>query len=270
MSDKQLITMADMMAMSEAFAKSGYFKDAAATAQAFVKIQAGKELGLEPFFSMTNIHIIQGNPTLGAGAIAAKVKGSGKYDYTVVRQDDDGCHLDFYERLGDKRAKIGESIFTVDDAKRAGLTSNPTWTKFPRNMLFARAMSNGARWFTPDIFGGSVYTPDELGGDFVDADYSVQQPAVTVAAIEPEPEQKAPTRHWIDDAATRRRFWAYAHDTLALSDEDVHAALGVEHVVQFAGSKAEALQLLKDYQPDEDEAPLWDESEPEEEPVETA
>jgi len=41
-------------------------------------------------------------------------------------------------------------------------------------MLFARAISNGAKWFCPDIFGGPVYTPDELGaevdeeGDIID------------------------------------------------------------------------------------------------------
>jgi len=37
-------------------------------------------------------------------------------------------------------------------------------------------MSNGARWYTPDIFGGPVYTPEELGavvdgetGEVIDA-----------------------------------------------------------------------------------------------------
>ena len=30
-------------------------------------------------------------------------------------------------------------------------------------MLFARALSNGARWFCAGIFGGSVYTHEELG-----------------------------------------------------------------------------------------------------------
>jgi len=31
-------------------------------------------------------------------------------------------------------------------------------------MLFARALSNGIRWFTPDIYNGAtVYTPDEMG-----------------------------------------------------------------------------------------------------------
>jgi len=55
--------------------------------------------------------------------------------------------------------EIGESTFTIEDAKRAG-TKNID--KFPRNMLFARALSNGVRWFTPDVVDATVYTPDEL------------------------------------------------------------------------------------------------------------
>jgi hypothetical protein len=36
--------------------------------------------------------------------------------------------------------------------------------KFPANMLFARAISNGVKWFTPDVFQGPVYVPEEMGG----------------------------------------------------------------------------------------------------------
>lgn len=39
--------------------------------------------------------------------------------------------------------------------------------------MFARAMSNGVRWFCPDVFfGAAVYTPDELGAA-VDAEGNV-------------------------------------------------------------------------------------------------
>jgi hypothetical protein len=69
--------------------------------------------------------------------------------------------------------EIGESRFTAKDAQAAG-TQN--MAKFARNMLFARAMSNGAKWYTPDIFGGPVYTPEEMGatvdgetGEVIDA-----------------------------------------------------------------------------------------------------
>ena len=29
-------------------------------------------------------------------------------------------------------------------------------------MLFARAISNGVKWFTPDLFAGPVYVPGEI------------------------------------------------------------------------------------------------------------
>src|SRR5574339_232881 len=53
---------------------------------------------------------------------------------------------------------IGNYTFTIEDAKKAG-TKN--LDKFPRNMLFARAISNGVKWFCPDVFAGPVYTPEE-------------------------------------------------------------------------------------------------------------
>jgi hypothetical protein len=138
-------------------ATSGYFKDAQDAAQCGVKILAGLEMGFGAFASMAGVHIIQGKPAIGANLMAAKVKASGKYDYRVTRMDDQGVSIDFYQ-AGDK---IGTSTFTDDDAKKAG-TQN--MGKYPRNMLFARAMSNGVKWFCPDVFlGATVYTPEELG-----------------------------------------------------------------------------------------------------------
>ena len=32
-------------------------------------------------------------------------------------------------------------------------------------MLFARAISNGVKWFCPDVFAGPVYTPEEMAND---------------------------------------------------------------------------------------------------------
>ena len=38
------------------------------------------------------------------------------------------------------------------------------WRKYPKNMLFARAISNGVKWHCPDVMNGQpVYTPDEMG-----------------------------------------------------------------------------------------------------------
>jgi len=74
-----------------------------------------------------------------------------------------------------KREKLGNSTFTIEDAqkityydhkaaKTKKLTEKDNWVNYTRNMLFARALSNGERWYTPDVFGGTpVYTPDEMG-----------------------------------------------------------------------------------------------------------
>lgn len=147
-------------ALGKVFAESGMFADVKSAAQAIVKIHAGAEIGLPPFASVSGIHIIQGRPTMGAGLIAARVKGSGKYNYLVVEHTEKVCSIDFYEvSANGSKEKIGNSTFTIEDAKKAGVKN---MDKFPRNMLFARAISNGVKWFTPDIFSGPVYVPEEM------------------------------------------------------------------------------------------------------------
>jgi hypothetical protein len=151
----QQINTTDIMNISKAFYESGMFTDIKSIAQAMVKISAGQEIGIPPFASMTGIHIIQGKPTIGAGLIASRLKGSGKYDYRVVEASEKVCSIDFFQG----NTKIGNSTFTIEDARKA-LTKNID--KFPKNMLFARAISNGVKWYCPDIFSGPVYVPEEM------------------------------------------------------------------------------------------------------------
>ena len=163
----------EVMALGKAFAESGMFPDIKSAAQAIVKIQAGAELGIGPFQSMSGIHIISGKPTIGAGVMASMVKASGKYNYKVTEQTEKVCSIDFYEG----KDLIGTSTFTIEDAKKAG-TKN--LDKFPRNMLFARGMSNGVKWYTPDVFAGPVYVPEEM-----DAPITQDVPHEVVPAIPP-------------------------------------------------------------------------------------
>ena len=151
----QQLPISELMNLAKAFAESGMFADTKSAAQAIVKIQAGQEIGIPPFAAMTGIHIIQGKPTIGAGLIASRLKGSGKYDYRVVEASEKICSIDFYQG----NTKIGNSTFTIEDARKA-LTKNID--KFPKNMLFARAISNGVKWYCPDIFSGPVYVPEEM------------------------------------------------------------------------------------------------------------
>jgi hypothetical protein len=158
MENTAIVSLADTMQLGKVLADSGFFQDSRQAAQAVVKVLAGRELGFGPVASMTGINIIQGRVALSANLIAAAVKRSGHYNYRVIGLTDTECRIDFYER----GERIGTSQFTSAEATKAG-TKN--MDKFPRNMLFARAMSNGAKWYCADIFGGPIYTPDELGAN---------------------------------------------------------------------------------------------------------
>lgn len=148
--------------MGDIFVKSGYFKDARDQAQAIVKILYGRELGFSPVISMSGIHIIEGKPALSANLLGAMVKRSGKYDYRIVTLTDTACSLEFTQ---DGKVS-GTSDFTMNDANRAGVVRQGSgWTKYPRNMLFARALSNGAKMFCPELSACPVYVPEELGAD---------------------------------------------------------------------------------------------------------
>ena len=147
---------------AKAYAESGYWPDAKAVAQALVKIEAGRALNIPPLMAMNEVHVIDGKPGLGAGALAALVKNSGRYDYRIVELTGEKCSIRFYDN---GRALTPESVFTLQDAKTAGLLDNPkrqAWRQYPRNMLFARAMSNGVAWFAPDAIGGRFYTGEEM------------------------------------------------------------------------------------------------------------
>lgn len=163
-----------------ALQKSGYFKDVQTQAQAIVKVMAGAELGLPPFASMSGIHIIQGKPVLGANVLATLVKNDPRYNYRVKVASDTECSLEWFE----DGKPIGASGFTIKEAQAAGLTGKDNWKHYPSDMLFARAISRGARRFAPGVFGGSpVYTPDELGAD-VDPDGYVDVVATDVTEQE--------------------------------------------------------------------------------------
>lgn len=153
--------LTEPMALGEVFMKSGMFADVKSQAQAVVKILAGRELGLAPLESMTNIYIVNGKVALQAKIIGSLIKKSGKYDYTVEKLDEQECIIVFHTLEKDgKKTELGKSAFTIKDAAKAGIVNKEVWKSYPRNMLFARALSNGARWYASDVFCG--YTAEEV------------------------------------------------------------------------------------------------------------
>lgn len=161
------INLDELQRIAKMMVVSGYF-DAAkdlntGIAQMAIKVMAGREMGYGPFASVQGIHIIQGKPSISANLMAAAVKAHPRYDYRVRQMSAEAVSIEFFEN----GQSLGISEFTKADADAA---STQNMRKFPRNMLFARALSNGVRWYCPDVFNGNaVYVPEELGAD-IDGD----------------------------------------------------------------------------------------------------
>jgi len=143
--------------LGEVFFKSNFFKDIKTANQAIVKIIAGKELGLSPFQSMSGIYLVNEKLALQSNVMSSLIKRSDKYDYFVDKLDVEECTLTF----SNKEKELGKSTFTIKDAAKAGLVNKENWKNYPKNMLFARALSNGARWYCPDVICG-WHTAEEL------------------------------------------------------------------------------------------------------------
>jgi len=210
-----IATYDDLERAARAMAASGYFQDARQVSQCVVKILAAREIGLGSFAGVTGVHVIKGKPTFSANIMANKVKSSGRYNYRVTELSERACSIEYFEMFDGKWQSIGVSTFNIDDAKKAG-TQN--MDKFPRNMLFARAMSNGVRWYCPDVMNGSVvYTPEELGAE-VDEDGNVIDGIVTPSEVEPVVDQ-TPQAAEPEPKMTKQELAAAVQDTRPTRDQ---------------------------------------------------
>lgn len=159
----------DTLSLGKVLAESGMFKDARTAAQAVVKILAGRELGFPPIASLISIHMIEGKPTLGSHLLAAAIRDSGRYDFEILEHTDQVCAVRFTRKMHDGQWKNLEPVerLTLQEAVDKGWTANKTpWLKTPKNMLFARCLTNGHKFHCPNLFGGMlVYDADELDGE---------------------------------------------------------------------------------------------------------
>jgi hypothetical protein len=180
--------------IAEALWQSGAF-DVKKAEAAFAKIVIGRDLGLTPAQSMSGIHLVEGGVSMHYSTLGQFVRSREGYDYrsgwikAEHRADPDGdpdremplvAVYHDEEEIADVREIVGAFVefvvdgerrgisrFTVDDADAAGLIKRDkpksAWMAARRNMLLARAMSNGVKWFVPEILGGMpVYAPGEL------------------------------------------------------------------------------------------------------------
>ena len=159
--------------------QSGLFPQTKGPAGAYAIIQYGYELGLGPMTSLQNINLIQGKPAANGQTMLSLAMSRG-VTFQVQEENSERCTIKF------KRNDMEYiSTFTLEDAKRAGLTGKDNWKNWPTEMLYWRSVAKGVRRIAPEAIMG-LYTPEELThGE--KTEFTVQQPA---SVSEPEPPQE--------------------------------------------------------------------------------
>lgn len=129
--------------------------------EATIVLRKGAEMGLSPMQALDDFHVINGYPSMGADAMVAHIRRSGKCRYWVVTESrEDSCTIKT-ARTDEPNEIVHEVKFTKKMAEKAGLWGKAgPWTQYPETMLEHRAATRLARMAFSDIVRG-VYSPDE-------------------------------------------------------------------------------------------------------------
>lgn len=170
--------------------------------QAAVIMLYGRELGVQPMAALNQIYVVNGRPQASAQLMTGLMQGA-----------DPDAGVEILERTTEKaRVRITykgrKQTFeaTIEDAKRANLTKNPTWSTYPKQMLVWTAVRTGVRLMAPDALNAlaqlpavgdaeAMFPPAEeegvIEGEAVDVSDVTVEPSLTEEAeadIAPEPE----------------------------------------------------------------------------------
>ena len=151
---------------------------------AFVFLQYGRELGLQPMQALNNLIMIKGkislpvrimNGILRSHGVRVKTLKDGIYMYPDGKESytklegqkatDIVTELLFTRKHDDGTIEEEHCIFTWKEAAMAGYTDKDNYTKMPKAMLYARCYSKGANRIAPDLTNG-LYTTEQLIDDF--------------------------------------------------------------------------------------------------------
>lgn len=146
----------EMTRLANAIAKSGLF-GITKPEEALSLMAIAHAEGYSPALAARDYHIVKGRPTLKADAMLSRFQQAGGKVRWDCYEDDKVCGTFSHPQGGEVTVD-----WDMERAKRAGLTGNPTWQKYPRNMLRARVISEAIRTVFPGVGNVGMYTPEEV------------------------------------------------------------------------------------------------------------
>lgn len=159
-----------MLAMAHHFVEAGCFgADVKNAAQAYVKIQAGLEMGMAPMEAMNSLYMVNGKLTIWGSAIPKRLREHG---WTIEYVESDMTKATVRIKKGDQ---IYEESCTVEELTK--LKSRAVQFA-PKEKLRYHALSRLIRFYVPEVLNsGTIYIQEELVDDGI---------VYTEAAVVPE------------------------------------------------------------------------------------
>jgi hypothetical protein len=191
-----IIPVSDMQIMAKAIVDSGLW-NIKTPAQALALMLVAQAEGLHPATAARDYNIIQGRPALKADAMLARFQAAGGVVEWQEVTDTRVAGLFSHPHSCPRPVLID---WDMQRARQAQLGGKEMWSKYPRQMLRARVISEGIRTVYPGAIGG-VYTPEEVR-DFTDdeqqpqpaATYTLDRPALPAVTVDEPPATTQPMK----------------------------------------------------------------------------
>lgn len=115
--------------------------------------------GVDLLTTVQTVSFIDGKPVIDATMQRALADRAG-YRVAILEASPTTATV----QISDKEAGevLGSATYTIDDAKRAGLTEKKNWKNNPEDMCVARATTRAMRRYAPVVMVGLVAGEDEL------------------------------------------------------------------------------------------------------------
>ncbi len=128
----------------------------------FAIVETAKSVGVDPLHALNGgMYFVKGRVEMSSMMMNTLIRQAGHSITKDKRSNDTVCIL--HGKRADTNDTWVES-FSIEDAKRAGVAGGMSWRAYPKDMLFARALSRLARQLFPDVIKG-CYVQGEVSSD---------------------------------------------------------------------------------------------------------
>lgn len=256
----QLVELANMLKSAEGLIPKAYLNKPANILAAFAM---GRELGIGPMKSLWSFSIVEGRPSANHDFWIARLKKAG-YRVEWLESTDKVATI----KLTAKDGSTHTDTWTIDMAKRAGLSGKNNWKSYPEAMLRARATTAAGRAFAAEVMSGAI-VPDEedevigassahqvsisdaiagkRGADRLLAKLEASDPELPQATVEPVAESAPPaevsTADMAREVARRAKLLGWTLEDMAFAQE----SCGITPPKKLAECSGEELLRLSEH-----------------------